>query len=815
MNYLRTIVIVSLLTLAISSNLFGEPQPGDIFREYTYPVRFSELDPSSTREGEGLPRLRAASLKERVLEVDDLRHATKAEIVIEYWGGHIGTSGQKFRINQHDWMLIPQSTGTPTPPQCYYRTLLRATVPVPLAQFRPGSNTFQFTAGPQICHGFNWGFYWVYAFTVRVYYKAERPHPTGRIISHSDGNVVDDLPRFVASTESDHATVSRVDFIGEYEDFNWEGDGLYHQWHYYFEQGRIKGHIGSSEFLPYATTWDTSWVPDQDRPIRIAARITDSLGVIFMTPALSLKLQRKGRSVKMYKPSGVPENFGVRVGNKKTCEIEVADDLSKAREVRLLLSTWSAAHDGEIGLNGSKLRDRVGVIHNYSFDSIPVPRNLVKKGTNTFYITSPTKEHAAEVNWPGPVLLIEFRDKAETALHMAPRSDRQWWDSRWHYRVPVTVWANGFERRDKPAEIEIDFAKALDDLGSASRLQDMSIRVVEVNADGGVLDDAVQFQFDSVEAYESRNGSRGILTVFLKGTTPKDKARHFHVYFDSSAGFQAAPPLVQPVQTIQYEGQESFKVVTRNATYFYHKQGAGLASLLDRDGNDWISYHPGGRSAGEFRGIPNMGRFGHPGYTGEAGVTSRVVSSGPLRSTIVSEQPAKAWRVRWDFFPDYARLSILTDSSPYWFLYEGTPGGKFDETAGFHVLSNGLRRSNKEHWSGDMPAPEWIYFGDVGTKRMLYLINHEDDDATDQYWPMEGNMTVFGFGRQYRCCGQYLERVPAHFTIGFGEDSEFSKAEVEVSSAFQNLRVEIGKAEVPSGAKGAGTPLSPRKPRSL
>ena len=31
---------------------------------------------------------------------------------------------------------------------------------------------------------------------------------------------------------------------------------------------------------------------------------------------------------------------------------------------------------------------------------------------------------------------------------------------------------------------------------------------------------------------------------------------------------------------------------------------------------------------------------------------------------------------------------------------------------------------------------------------------------------------MFGFGRQYRCCGRYLTTAPASFTIGFGEDSE-------------------------------------------
>ncbi len=791
--------VIFAWVLTASPALWGEPAPGDVFREYTYSVRFSELDPGSTREG--IEQLRERSLQERALDIDDLKDATKAEAVVEYWGGHIGTSDQKFRLNQADWIHIPQPVGTPTQPQCYYRTLLKATVPIPLSQLKSGTNRFQFTAGPQLCHGFNWGFYWVYAFTVRVYYSSSKPHPTGTVISPGNGSVIGDLPRLVATAESTHSTISKVDFIAHYEDINREGDGFYRQWHYYFEQGRIRGHVGSAESPPYAVVWDNRWVPDQDEPIRVAARITDSLGMTHMTPDVSLTLRRSDRSVKMYKPSGVPENFGVRVGRRKTCQIDVPDDLSNAREIRLVLSTWSAAHDGEIGLNDTRLRDRIGVIHNYSFDSIPVPGNVVKKGSNTFYIASPTQHHAAEVNWPGPILLIEFREPVVVGLAeqeiYGEQPGRKWWDLRWRYRIPLRVEANGHERRDRPAEVDIDFTKTSQALGLPGVLEDKSLRVIEVNAQGELLDENVRFQFDRVEASTSKSTVGGSLIWLLRGVTPERSARHFFVYFDSAGKFGTAPEsrLVGPVETLQYEGQETFKIGTRGATYFYHKDGAGLASLLDKDGNDWISYHPGGRSAGEFRGIPNLGAFAHPGYSGDKGARSQVLHQGPLKITVISENSAKTWVTRWEFYPDYARMTVRKNETPYWFLYEGTPGGKLDEEADFHVLSDGLRRSNKEHWSGDIPGPEWIYFGDSRLKRMLYLVNHQHDDATDQFWPMEGNMTVFGFGRQYRCCGRYLSVAPASFTIGFGEDSEFSAASQTINAAYQDLSILVGMPE--------------------
>jgi hypothetical protein len=72
----------------------------------------------------------------------------------------------------------------------------------------------------------------------------------------------------------------------------------------------------------------------------------------------------------------------------------------------------------------------------------------------------------------------------------------------------------------------------------------------------------------------------------------------------------------------------------------------------------------------------------------------------------------------------------------------------------FVVTADGRRRPMSESWSGDLPGPEWLYFGESGGRRALFLVNHQDDDANDQFWQMEGSMTVFGFGREYRCCGR-------------------------------------------------------------
>jgi hypothetical protein len=246
------------------------------------------------------------------------------------------------------------------------------------------------------------------------------------------------------------------------------------------------------------------------------------------------------------------------------------------------------------------------------------------------------------------------------------------------------------------------------------------------------------------------------------------------------------------------EEQNSFKVATQNATYFYHKLGAGFSSMVDVDGEDWLGYHPGGGSAGEYRGIPNMG---HPeGYChpGKEVSDSHIVGQGPLRVSILSESNDGKMQCRWDIFPHYARLTVLKMRTPYWFLYEGTPGGNpggmLDEEHGMCVRSTGERTPIGQKWEGDIPDPEWLYFGAGNTSRVIYLVHHEDDDATDSYWPMEGNMTVFGFGRLG--LNKYMELVPAHFTIGFAEDNAYEVASKVIDSAFRELDVRLGKPKV-------------------
>ncbi len=411
----------SLLLVLASVPVAAQPKPGDIFHEYHYNAEtIIEFSASPKQQNPKALLRKSVSHRERNLDIWDLQDAERAEISLEFWGGHPGTSQQSLRVNGGEWVDIPQIKGTPTDPRCYHRYLPgTVNVSVPIESLKLGGNRFEFRAGPQVCHSIDWAIYKVYSFTVRVYYKPAKPHPTGRIVSPAPGATIGDDPLIEAEAQGSPGApgkmeftpgdVRRVDILGLYEDFNWEGDGVYRQWHYQTEQGSLRQHIGTSMDAPYRVTWSNRWVPDQSQSVLLAARITNVHGITFMTPAVEVKLVRPSRSVRMYRSKDIPEAFSVRIGKTLSCKLPIADDPGSATAARIVLSTWAGNHGDAFGFNGSKIADRVGRNDYFSFNAVPFDPKILRRGDNEFFIFSGTQEHAMEINWPGPVVLLEFR----------------------------------------------------------------------------------------------------------------------------------------------------------------------------------------------------------------------------------------------------------------------------------------------------------------------------------------------------------------------------------------------------------------------
>ena len=260
------------------------------------------------------------------------------------------------------------------------------------------------------------------------------------------------------------------------------------------------------------------------------------------------------------------------------------------------------------------------------------------------------------------------------------------------YRLPLEVSANGVPRLDRPVEVELNLTALLQPLEPTASVSPQGFRLVEVDTQNQVLNQAVPFQFDPASRYDVRTNAAGTLVFLLPGVTSATGTRRFHLLIDPRG---STSPTVVSNQVamvhdppVVYQDQASYQILTPAASYYYHIYGAGFAALLDHAGNDWISYRPAGGSAGNYRGIPNLvypeGHF-HPGNNSCSSSVTRV---GPLKISIYSESQDTRWACAWDFFPGYARLTVLRTNGPYWFLYEGTPGGKLEPASGLcHPLA--------------------------------------------------------------------------------------------------------------------------------
>ena len=84
-----------------------------------------------------------------------------------------------------------------------------------------------------------------------------------------------------------------------------------------------------------------------------------------------------------------------------------------------------------------------------------------------------------------------------------------------------------------------------------------------------------------------------------------------------------------------------------------HRTG-GISEILDTNGNDWVGFNSSSGSAGEYRGVPNLGVPAglHP-YdptgnfpstpTRHYTATTTIVNSGPLETTVnVVDRPTAA-----------------------------------------------------------------------------------------------------------------------------------------------------------------------------
>lgn len=405
-----------ILLIFLSGNIsFANPEPGDVFREYHITGGGSNGQPDSEWMDEFVfisHHTGERSTKgDRSFENIDLEHAIRAEFVASYWGGHIGSENRRVVFNDNPGINLPLIKNTPNQPECYFSQQCRAACEIPLDYLKQGENKFRLEVDDQICYSFNWGWFWTNQVVLRIYYDpAMVDHPSGKMEYPKPNSTISNYSKVSCNIEN--GDIEKVEFIGKYDDFSWGGSGEFNTWHgiFWMNDTGMQKHIGTASGLYPYVNWDCRWIPDQEN-IKIAARLVDRSGMIYLTGAVeNITLSHTNRMVKMYSSTDVPEAFATQT-DSAVCTINIPDDPDKALTARLVLSTFSGGTpDREVYLNDFLLvKGGWGKWHRLAFCEEYVPVKILKKGKNVFKIKANMPgEHAFEVNWPGPVLFVEY-----------------------------------------------------------------------------------------------------------------------------------------------------------------------------------------------------------------------------------------------------------------------------------------------------------------------------------------------------------------------------------------------------------------------
>lgn len=409
---------------ACSQEADASPQPGDVYKEF---ILHNSGDRAwrVTNPQAGDPGARKFLPNPIwVLEVDDLQGAIRAEVMLDRWGGHLDTTDPVIRFNDHAWLKLPPPAyreGVPLSEDYYFQD--NPVIPVPLEHLRKGRNTIEGTCGHKKPAG--WGQWGLYSLLLRVYFDPKlKPHVRGRIVSPASRQMIEENP-VVALAVDDSGQVDRVEVFAWYHGFDENGDGRFLDWHGgWYQPNRHKpaewlNHVGTLRGPPWEITWDTRWVPDQPAgQIRLVGRVRDRSGTWFVTDEVSgLSLHRPNETVSMYCAEQFPAEFGVRVGQRRSCSIKLPDayNAESVIEAALHYRTWHGwdKHHAPYRLNEYQ-RPHEGNNHHYHYHIHRVPPRELRAGTNTFEIYSETDHHMLEVLWPGPALVVRGQRKSDS-----------------------------------------------------------------------------------------------------------------------------------------------------------------------------------------------------------------------------------------------------------------------------------------------------------------------------------------------------------------------------------------------------------------
>ncbi len=404
-------LLIPLCISGLSMSILAAPKPGDIFSQYTLDLNNHPLSPN------GFLRV-GVNKQYHGTNIDmpanfDLDDAVRAEVVVEKNESHTGTKGLAVSVNDNPFHEFEPAAGIPAPME-QYKHFYMAEVEIPLSELKASGNVFKLKVDETT--GSPWAQNLIYGIEFTVYYSASRPHPSGGITTPKTNGKLQWKADIAAEAQYGKG-IKKIEFMGFYDDYPWNGDGVYRAWHHRWIKAVFSNHLGTAESAPYRITWDNSWVPDQVEPMKISARIHGGDGIIYMAEAVGgITFDRPGFSVEMCKPYSIPTGWIAR-GSGKQSKFDVKGDLSKTTAAKMIVSVWEYEGDPTFTING-KTACTV-VTHWFGPWENAFPVDVLQQGTNAIW-GEMDGEHGCEINCPGPVPFIQYGTKPDVSLLSMP-----------------------------------------------------------------------------------------------------------------------------------------------------------------------------------------------------------------------------------------------------------------------------------------------------------------------------------------------------------------------------------------------------------
>ena len=287
-----------------------------------------------------------------------------------------------------------------------------------------------------------------------------------------------------------------------------------------------------------------------------------------------------------------------------------------------------------------------------------------------------------------------------------------WWDSAWHYSIPVTINTGTYSRKNEPVELDVNFTSLWSALGeSGLSLDANSIRVVEYSATGDLIGEVVS-QFDLAAGYNPATNAAGTVVWILSGTNPVNTSRYYSIYFDSSNYPKTAPAYITD---LAWNGST---FILSNTTI-----QTTLKSVSSRSGISTLIYNGTQYTAAGGTGLYYL-------QSSTDVLAYDVLVNGPVKKTI-RITPASNGNVSFTLYDqaEFVKAEGNITGTPLYFImfpYLQNPNISVLSRQ-FHYFDDGVVRNETENgqgWLMHRPQEGWACYDGYGTYKDLCLVTN-------------------------------------------------------------------------------------------